>query len=105
MLFGQKTTPPLVIIRATASLLMSQARALSRPILGADSQTTDRPPDQPTSRPAAWGRADVYKDKREQGAGGFTEGTALGLRVLASWQRVPEEVTVLGLQASGHRGS
>ena len=70
MLFGQKTTPPLVIIRATASLLMSQARALSRPILGADSQTTDRPP---TSRPAdqllgAGLMSTRIRESREQGA-------------------------------------
>lgn len=46
----------MAIIRAPAGLLMRKARALSRPILGADSQTTIS------------GRADLTKDKREQGA-------------------------------------
>lgn len=63
MLFDQKekqtkkpTNPHMAIIRAPAGLLMRKARALSRPILGADSQTTIS------------GRADLTKDKREQGA-------------------------------------
>lgn len=56
MLFDQKQNPPMAIIRAAATPLMRKARALSRPILGADSQTTIA------------GRADRRGDKREQSA-------------------------------------
>lgn len=56
MLFDQTQNPPMAIIRAAATPLMRKARALSRPILGADSQTTIA------------GRADRREDKREQSA-------------------------------------
>lgn len=88
MLFDQTQNPPMAIIRAAATPLMRKARALSRPILGADSQTTIA------------GRADRREDKREQSALLRGQPWACG-----AWQTGPEEVTALALQTSGLSGS